>query len=60
MDSQRWLVECFQSENIGGGTIGWQGVFDAKPETAKRLIELGRKDAEEKLKEKGLWQERTP
>lgn len=40
------LVEIIPSENIGGAFDGWQGVFDASPETAKRLIELGRKDAE--------------
>ena len=34
--------------------FGWGGVFDASPETAKRLIELGRKDAEAKLRECGL------
>lgn len=35
------LVEIIPSEDIGG----WMGVFDASPETARRLIELGRKDA---------------
>ncbi len=48
------LVEIVPSENIGGAFNGWQGVFDAKPETAKRLIELGRKDAEKVLRERGL------
>ena len=48
------LVEIVPSENIGHGWNGWQGVFDASPETAKHLIELGRKDAREKLREAGL------
>ena len=48
------LVEIVPSENIGGAFNGWQGVFDASPETAKRLMELGRQDAEQKLREKGL------
>lgn len=48
------LVEIVPSENIGRGFDGWQGVFDASPETAKHLIELGRKDAHKKLREAGL------
>lgn len=48
------LVEIIPSENIGRGITGWQGVFDASPETARRLIELGRKDAARVLREKGL------
>ena len=48
------LVEIVPSENIGRGFDGWQGVFDASPETAKHLIELGRKDARKKLREAGL------
>ncbi len=53
-------IEIFPSQDIGGAFKGWQGVFDASPDTAMRLIELGRKDAEKVLKEKGLWQERIP
>lgn len=47
-------VEIVPSENIGRGWNGWQGVFDASPETAKHLIELGRKDARKALREAGL------
>ena len=47
------LIEITPSKRIGGA-FGWGGVFDASPETAKRLIELGRKDAEAKLRECGL------
>ena len=45
------LVEIIPSENIGRGLIGWQGVVDTKSDTAKHLIELGRKDALKALKE---------
>lgn len=48
------LVEIIPSDNIGRGIIGWQGVFDASPDTAKRLMELGRNDAERKLREAEL------
>ena len=50
------LVPVFPSENIGGSplALGWQGVFDASPETAKHLIELGRKDAREALRKANL------
>ena len=48
------LVEIVPSENIGGAFGGWQGVFDASPETAKHLIELGRQDTRKKLREAGL------
>ena len=48
------LVEIVPSENIGGAFGGWEGVFDASPETARHLIELGRSDARKKLKEAGL------
>lgn len=48
------LVEIIPSEDIGGLVFGWQGVFDASPETVRHLIELGRKDAREKLREVGL------
>lgn len=47
------LVEILPSEDIGG-VFGWGGVFDASPKTARHLIELGRKDAREKLREAGL------
>ena len=47
------LVEIIPSEDIGGA-FGWEGVFDASPETAKHLIGLGRKDARKKLEETGL------
>ena len=47
------LIEIIPSENIAGW-LGVSGIFDASPETARCLIELGRKDAEEKLKEEGL------
>lgn len=49
------LVEIMPSEDIGGAFGGWEGMFDASPGTARRLIELGRKDAEMKLKREGLW-----
>lgn len=45
------LVEIIPTENIGGAFKGWQGVFDLRPETVRRLIELGRKDAQMKLGE---------
>lgn len=44
------LVEIIPSEDIGG----WMGVFDASPETARRLIALGRKDARKVLAEAGI------
>ena len=47
------LIEIIPSENIGG-LLGFWGVVDASPETAKHLIELGRKDARKKLREAGL------
>ena len=48
------IVEIIPSEDIGGGLGGWEGVFDASPENARRLIELGRKDAEQVLRKTGL------
>ena len=36
-----------------GGLLG-MGVFDTSPETARRLIDLGRKDAREALKAVGM------
>ncbi|MBQ6923075.1 MAG: patatin-like phospholipase family protein [Kiritimatiellae bacterium] len=48
------LIEIIPSKNIGGAFNGWQGVFDASPDTARRLIDLGRKDAEKTLLESGL------
>jgi len=50
------LVEIIPSENIGGAFDGWQGVFDASTETARHLIELGRKDARKALQAAGLAQ----
>ena len=47
-------VEIVPSENIGRGFDGWLGVFDASPETAKHLIELGRQDTRKKLREAGF------
>ena len=44
------LVEIIPSEDIGGA-FGLQGVFDIAPDTARRLIELGRKDARKVLAE---------
>lgn len=44
------LVEIIPSENIGGAFKGWQGVFDARPATARRLMNLGRADARKALK----------
>ena len=48
------LVEIIPSENIGGAFNGWHGVFDASPDTARRLIKLGREDARWALREAGL------
>ena len=45
------LVEIIPSEDIGGSFGGWEGMFDSSPETARRLIELGRKDACKVFKE---------
>lgn len=45
------LVEIVPSEDIGQDPTGWKGVFDARPETARHLIELGREDARKKLSE---------
>lgn len=44
------LVEIIPSEDISGW-FGVGGTFNASPETAQHLIELGRKDAEAKLRE---------
>ena len=43
------LVEIIPSENIGGAFNGWQGVFDSSPDTARKLIALGREDARRAL-----------
>ena len=48
------LMEIIPSEDIGGAFGGWEGMFDASPETARRLIALGRKDARKVLAEAGL------
>jgi hypothetical protein len=50
----RQLVEIIPSEDIGGLFGGWEGVFDASPETARRLIALGKKDARKVLAEAGF------
>ena len=42
------LVEIVPSEDIGGA-FGWEGVFDADPATARRLVRLGRADARKAL-----------
>lgn len=47
------LVEIIPSEDISG-TFGFGGVFDTSPETARRLISLGRKDARKVLARNGL------
>lgn len=52
------LIEIIPTENIGGAFNGWQGVFDASPDTAKHLISLARKDARTALREVGLVQQR--
>ncbi len=49
------LVEITPSRRIGG-LFGWGGVFDASPDTARRLMELGRKDAERVLRDGKLIQ----
>ena len=48
------LVEIIPSEDIGGSFGGWEGMFDASPETTRQLIELGRKDARKVLAESGI------
>ena len=48
------LVEIIPSEDINGA-LGIAGTFDTSPETARRLIDLGRRDAEKILAAKGLW-----
>ena len=47
------LVEIVPSENINGA-FGVGGVFDTSPETARRLISLGRKDARKALAKAGM------
>ena len=47
------LVEIIPSEDIGGSLGSWGGLLDASPKTARRLIELGRKDARKVLAEAG-------
>lgn len=47
------LIEIIPSKNLGGA-LGIYGVFDASADTARHLIELGRKDAEKQLRESGL------
>ena len=50
------LVEIIPSENINGA-FGISGVFDTSPETARRLIDLGRRDASKALAK--AWMVRT-
>lgn len=47
------LVEIIPSKDISGA-FGVGGVFDTSPETARRLIELGRKDARKTLAAAGI------
>ena len=47
------LIEIIPTEDISG-VFGVGGVFDTSPETAHRLIELGRKDARKVLAEAGM------
>ena len=42
-----------KSDRLRGSLGGWEGMFDASPETARGLIELGRKDARMVLAEGG-------
>ena len=44
------LVEIIPSEDINGA-LGITGTFDTSPETARRLIDLGRRDAEKFCKD---------
>lgn len=46
------LVEIVPSEDVGGA-FGVGGVFDTSPETVRRLIDLGRRDARKTLAEYG-------
>ena len=45
MDSGRWLGGIIMHEKARSNYFNSRGVFDASPDTAKRLIELGSKDA---------------
>ena len=53
---QRRLVEIIPTETIDLNIkkINF-AVIDTRPETVRRLIDLGRKDAEKVLKREGLW-----
>ena len=48
------LVEIIPSEDIGGGLGGWKGVVDFSPETARRLIAIGRHDVRKVLNNAGM------
>ena len=48
------IVEIFPSEDIGGTIFGWEGVVDTSKDTARKLIELGRRDAMRILQKKGM------
>ena len=50
---KRGLVEIMPSKPLGG----LDAVFDTSPETARRLIDLGRKDARKVLTEAGMVKE---
>ena len=50
------LVEIVPSEDIGR-LFGWLGTFDARPETARHLIALGRADAGKALARRNLSSE---
>ena len=47
------LIEIIPTEDISG-TLGVGGVFDTSPDTARRLIRLGREDARMELVKAGL------
>ena len=42
------------SDRLRGSLGGWEGMFNASPETARRLIKLGGKDARKVLAEAGM------
>lgn len=55
----RRLVEIIPSEDISLWIRELDfAAIDNRPTTARRLIELGRKDAEEVLRKKGLWRKK--
>ena len=48
------LVEIIPTKDISG-KFGLGGLVDTRSETARDLVDLGRKDAEKVLKREGLW-----